>query len=213
MPSAKQRKSLDKAVTAYQQNLETARGFLSARKISRELAQLWRLGVVVSPEVGHEPYVGRLCIPYVNKLGVVAVKFRCMADHDCKAENCPKYTQPAGQEVLLFNVLAVEDDADTIHICEGELDTMVLSSVLGEPAVGLPGASNWQPHYPFHFKGFDRVVVWADGDKAGKDMAGRVRKELINAEVVPMPQGHDVNSVFVELGVEGIRKLAGVEDE
>lgn len=177
------------------------------------MAELWRLGVVASPEPGHENAIGRLCIPYINRAGVAAVKFRCLVNHDCKAEHCAKYTQPLGQETYLFNVLAVEDDATQIHITEGEFDAIILTSVLGEPAVGLPGATQWKQHYPWHFKGFDRVLVWPDGDKAGQDMASKVRKELPNAEIVGMPAGFDVTSLYLEAGEGALHKLAGEDEE
>lgn len=141
------------------------------------------------------------------------MKFRCLADHDCKEAKCPKYLAPLGQEPYLYNVAAVDEEADTIHITEGELDAIVLATVLGQPVVGLPGANAWRPHHPWHFRGFARVLVWADGDKAGQDLARMLRKELSAAEIVTMPQGQDVTDVFVQLGAEGIIKLAGEDDE
>lgn len=213
MPSASQRKSLERAVTKYEAEIPIALDYLAARGITKEMAAEWRLGVVYSPEPGHEAAIGRLCIPYQNKLGVIGVKFRCLQAHECKTEKCPKYINPLGQESYLFNVLSTEADADTIHLCEGELDTVILAHVLNEPVVGLPGAQNWKPHYPFHFKGFDRVLVWADGDKAGEDMGRMVRKEVPNAEIVLMPTGYDVSEIYSEMGAEALRKLAGLEDE
>ncbi len=177
------------------------------------VARKWRLGVCSEPEPGHESAVGRLAIPYTNRLGVIGIKFRCMSDHVCKEHSCPKYLAPLGQEPYLFNVTAVDDEADTIHITEGELDAVVLATVLGEPVVGVPGSSAWRPHHPWHFRGFGRVLVWADGDKAGQDLARMLRKELPAAEIVTMPQGQDVTSVYVAHGAEGIQKLAGEDDD
>lgn len=177
------------------------------------MAERWRLGVCSDPEPGHEVAVGRLAIPYTNKLGVIGIKFRCITGHSCKEASCPKYLAPLGQEPYLFNVAAVDEDADTIHITEGELDAIVLAEVLGQPVVGLPGSSAWRQHHPWHFRGFSRVLVWADGDKAGQDLARMLRKEIPAAEIVTMPQGQDVTEVYVQLGAEGIIKLAGEDDE
>lgn len=213
MPSAGARKSLDRAVTRYEQEITRAQTYLEARGIDLLTAQVWRLGVVYSPEPGHEHAVGRLVIPYQNKLGVFALKFRCLQQHDCKANSCPKYMAPLGQETHPYNILATEDDADTIHICEGELDTIILTGVLGEPVVGIPGVQNWKAHYPFHFKGFERVLAWPDGDKAGADFGLKIRKEIPAAEIVTMPSGHDVNSLLLDLGAEALRKLAGADED
>jgi DNA primase len=119
---------------------------------------------------------------------------------------------PSGQEDYLFNVVATDSTADTIHLTEGELDALVLAEVLGEPVVGIPGAAKWARHWVFHFQSFRRVLLWPDGDKAGRDMANRVRKELPQIDVVQMPSGHDVNSVYSELGPETLRGLAGVDE-
>lgn len=214
MPNASARKLLARAATNYQGDIDRAKVYLANRGFSREMAEAARLGVVASPEPGHEHAIGRLAIPYENKLGVIAFKFRCMRDHECKAENCPKYVAPLGQESYLYGVLDTESDAETIHLTEGELDRAVLKHILdGEPVVGVPGVQNWKPHFPFHLKGFDRVLVWADGDKAGQDFAAKVRKEVAAAEIVPMPTGYDVNRIYSELGAEAIRKLAGADDD
>ena len=212
MPSVKQLKSLEKATVIYETELEEAKDYLRGRGITRETAKAARLGVVTSPEPGHEHAKGRLSIPYTNKLGVIGIKFRCL-DHEDKFEGCPKYIIPTGQEQYLYGVVDADEDSDTIHITEGELDCLVLRQVLGEPAVAIPGSSVWKPHHLWHFKGWPRVVLWADGDKAGQDMASRLRKDIQGLEVVPMPHGHDVNSLFLEQGAEAVRKFAGLEEE
>ncbi len=213
MPSVKQRKSLERATARYEASLPIANGYLQGRGITPEMARAARLGVCSDPEVGHEQSLGRLSIPYVNKAGVIGIKFRCIAEHNCKENNCPKYLAPLGQDVYLYNILAVEDEASTIHITEGELDALVLAHVLSEPAVGVPGASSWKGHHPWHFRGFERVLVWADGDKAGQDLARLLRKEIPAAEIVTMPERQDVNSLYVSHGADALKRLAGEDDE
>lgn len=213
MPSGRQLKSLERATEKYQTEVETARTYLEGRGFTAATILAARLGVVTSPEPGHEHAQGRLSIPYVNKLGVIGLKFRCIVGHDCKAESCPKYIIPVGQDEYLYGVLDADADADTLHITEGELDRWILKQVLGEPVIGLPGASVWAAHHPWHLKGWPRVVSWADGDKAGQDMNRRIRKDVQHLECVPMPSGHDVNSLFLEQGAEAIRRLAGLEEE
>lgn len=212
MPSASQRRSLDRAATAYQSNLILADSFLRARGVDLATANQWRLGVVSLPEPGHEHAIGRLSIPYINRAGVMALKFRCLADHACKEHDCTKYLAPQGQETYIFNVAATDTASRRIHICEGELDAVVLEEALGEPAVGIPGASMWQPHWVCHFRGFDQVIAWPDGDKAGRDLGNRLRKEIEAVEVVSMPAGKDVTNVYLEAGTVALRALAGIED-
>lgn len=214
MPSSAQMKSLEKAVSNYSKNLLTASGFLADRKLlDLEVLDRWRLGVVEEPEPGHEIYTGRLAIPYMNKAGVIGLKFRCLSDHECKAEGHEKYLALPGQPVFLFNVVACDSTADTIHVTEGELDAICLSRVFpDEPVVGCPGSGQWQPHWPAHFRGFERVLVWPDGDKAGNHMADKWRKEIPAAECVRVPRGQDVCSLYSSEGVEIFRVLAGVEE-
>lgn len=212
MPSASARRLLEKATANYQTDLILADSYLNGRGIGLATANEWRLGVVSSPEPGHETYTGRLCIPYQNKLGVIGLKFRCIAGHDCKAAGCTKYLCPDGQERYLFNVADVDKAAPVLHITEGELDAIVLAEAFGEPVVGWPGTGVWQPHWPYHCQGFERVIGWPDGDKAGKDWAAKLRKEIPAFEAVNMPSGKDVNDLYLEAGTEALKALAGVEE-
>lgn len=213
-PNKKQRKTLERAVALYQEHAAMAMAYLSGRGVAGELADAMRLGVVITPEAGHEFAAGRLVIPYLDMQGVYSLKFRCMIDHDCKAENCKKYLGLPGQEAGLYNVIDTESTADTIHIAEGELDTLILKQVFPEhPAVGLPGSSTWRPHHPFHFGGFERVLVWADGDQAGRHLGREIRKDVRAAEIVPVPDGFDATSLFLAIGAEGMRKMVGEEEE
>lgn len=209
--SEKQRASMEAAVAAYEKHLPEANSYLSARGITYAAATAARLGVVVSPEEGHESATGRLCIPFLNKAGVFALKFRCLRAHDCKAVDCPKYLNVGGAELGLYGVVDVDTISDVIHICEGELDRLVLKMVLDQPVVGVPGVDHWKPHHPFHFAGFDRVLVWRDGDKAGKAFAQTLRRDIPAAEEVVIPDGHDVNSLYLAAGAGRLLELAGLE--
>jgi DNA primase len=191
---------MEKAARIFQNNLGPAMNFLAERGIGDETAMAYRLGVVSDGVKGYEQYVGRLAIPYIDRIGICSYKFRCLAHSDCKQENCKKYLNPDGQELGLFNVLALDSDSETLHICEGEIDTIILSTIVTDPVIGLPTASLWRDHWPFHLAGFDRVCVWPDGDKAGSEMAKRWQERVRTVEVMRLPAGHDVNSVFCSQG-------------
>lgn len=202
---------MEKAATYYETCLLQAASYLESRGITLETAKTHRLGVVGSEDHGHERDQGRLSIPYLDRIGVYGFKFRCLLAHDCKEAGCPKYTNPAGQELSLYNVLALDSDSETLHITEGELDAIVLSSIIAGPVVAIPGASLWKKHFPFHLAGFTRVLVWADGDEPGTKMAARIADTCAQAEVFQMPSGEDVNSMFLKNGPDYFLQLAFAE--
>lgn len=168
---------------------------------------------MASPEPGWERYVGRLAIPYFDRMGPVGFNFRCLRDHDCKESDCPKYLQLEGQDVGFFNVLSLDSDEDVAHVCEGEIDAITLSQVVTGPVLALPGVSMWKPHFPYHLSGFSRVCLWADGDKAGKGMAAKFRANVGAADIIQMPAGEDVNSLFCSKGAEALNVLYMEEEE
>jgi len=192
---------MDRACEKFREALsKEAISYLSGRGIPEWAVAQFQLGQVPSGVRGYEQYQGRLALPYMDRLGVYGWKFRCVSHEDCKEANCSRYRNPPGQQLGLFNVVALDSSADVLHVCEGELDAIVLSTVFADPVVAVPGASLWHDHWPLHLAGFERVCVWPDGDKAGMEMGRRWQEKCRQVEIMQLPDGDDVNSVFLREG-------------
>jgi DNA primase len=198
--SALQKELLGRAADRYAASIYQAEDYLKSRGIPMETARLARLGVVVEAEVGHEAYQGRLSIPYVTKTGVVDLRFRSL---NPAVE--PKYMGLTGADTKMYNVLDIERAGDFIGVCEGELDTLTMSSCVGIPCIGVPGANSWKKHYTRLLADFERVYVFADGDQPGKEFATSLAREL-PVTIVQFPDGEDVNSFYISNGAEAIRQ-------
>jgi DNA primase len=192
--SALQKELLGKATKKYGENIYQAETYLKNRGIPMEVARLAQYGVVEEPEVGHEAFKGRLSIPYITKSGVVDLRFRSL--HPAVE---PKYMGLTGAETRMYNVLDIEKATDFIGVCEGELDTITMSGCIGIPCVGVPGANSWKKHYTRLLADFERVFVFADGDQPGTEFARSLAREL-PVTIVQLPDGQDVNSMFVQEG-------------
>lgn len=201
-----QKELLDLATAKYAANIFQAEDYLASRGITREAARLARLGVVGEPEVGHEQFQGRLSIPYITKSGVVDLRFRSL---NPAVE--PKYMSMVGAETKMYNVLDVERAGDYIGVCEGEIDTITVSSLIGIPCVGVPGANSWKKHYTRLLADFERIFVFADGDQPGKEFATSLAREL-PVTTIQLPDGHDVNSMFVLEGASYFHKKIGFNE-
>lgn len=214
-----QRKYLEAATSRYQEHLQfegspssdRAWSYLLERGFDIGVRHRYRLGVVAEALPGHEMMAGRLAIPYLTPAGPVDIKFRCIADHECKATKCPKYLATEGGGSRLFNARAVLVAEDKVVICEGEFDAMAVSALVGVPAVGYPGADTWArcAHWPRVFAGLDAVVV-ADGDKPGVAAAKTVARSLADARIVHMPDGEDSNSMILKEGPEAFKERLGI---
>ena len=207
LPNDASKRSLTKTASKYAESVDLASTFLMGHGVSDVAAMDAGLGVVVDPVPGHEAFVGRLSIPYHTATGVVFMKFRCLKPHDCKDFNCVKYLTVEGSSTHIYNVSAILEAGDELAVCEGELDAVVASYQLGIPAVGIPGVANWRDWYWRLFDGYERVLVFGDGDEAGRDFAARVNDDVDSAIVVPVPTGHDLSSWYVEEGPEPILKI------
>lgn len=155
------------------------------------------------PEVGHELYVGKLAIPYLTPAGVIDIRFRSLNGEG------PKYLTRPGSESHVFNVMALNRQGDTLVVCEGELDTIIAQQA-GFNAVGLPGANTWKGFYNRLFGDWEKIMLFCDGDNAGREMAKSIVRELDNVIPVFMPEGQDVNDVYLAEGVEGLQKRVGI---
>ena len=181
---------------------------MQERQLSRETVDRFLLGAVVSPETSDEPARGMLAIPYLTPSGPVALRFR----RPPEKETGPKYWQPEGTDLTIFNVRAFFAGEHVLVITEGEIDCMTVNQC-GIPAVGIPGASAWKDHYQPLFEGYDRVIICADNDDtgAGSKFAAKVARQVPGPEVVLMPENHDVNSFYCEVGPAGLREYLGVD--
>ena len=211
MHSKEQSKSLLEAVTHYSKSLdEKALEYLEGRGISEEIALQYSLGIVTDPINGHENHTGWLSIPYLTALGMcVGVKFRRLDDGK------PKYGAPTGQKGHLFNVADVTIDSHRIVVCEGELDAVVVSGLIGIPAVGVPGVQAWKPHFVKLFTGYDTVYIVGDNDikddgtNPGAEFSRRVSQEVMNSRIVSLPASMDINDFYFTHGKDEALKFFG----
>lgn len=150
--------------------------------------------MVANPLPGQESFYGRLAIPYITPTGVVDLRFRSMGPEE------PKYLGMPGTETRLYNVRAIHEAGSFICVCEGEIDAITLSYSCGIPSVGVPGANAWKPHYGRLLADFETIYVFADGDQPGTDFAKSLSKEFNNVIIMQMPEGEDVNSMFLNYG-------------
>jgi DNA primase len=183
------------------------RGIHIDPEMPEEIGNPWMLGLVAQPDPEHEGFAGRLAIPYTTPRGPgpVGMKFRCLRHTDCKAVDCPKYLAHTGMGQRLYNVGAFQVESDTIGITEGEFDAIVASEA-GIPSVAVPGVKGWHDAWQFCFEGYSRVLVFGDGDDAGRPFAEKICALVQNAQVVHFPDGHDVTSFVIEHGADALRE-------
>ena len=198
--SRSQKALLEKATSYYEDSLPLAEEYLLKRGIPLEVAEAIRLGVVVDPLPGQEQFINRLAIPYITPSGVVDIRFRSMGPEE------PKYLGFPGTQTRLFNVAALHTAQDFIAVCEGEIDAITLHYMCGVPAVGVPGVNSWKPHYTRLLQDFNTVYVFADGDQPGIDFAKSLSKELSSVIIINMPEGEDVNSMYLLHGNDYFKK-------
>ena len=196
---------LEQAAVAYNAQISSAATYLAGRGISEKAAHTHLLGYVEEPVIGHEDMQGRLAIPYITPTGIVDIRFRAVTP-----DVTPKYLSRSGAEQHIYNVSAFQEDSDFIAVCEGEIDTIITHSMCGIPAVGMPGSQAWKDWQARAFHDYRKVFVLTDGDNAGKEMGKKIMQAIDVAVVVSMPDGMDVNEVFLNEGPDGIRKRIGV---
>jgi len=209
MASNVQSKLLLEAAQRYAQAISPeVLSVLAGRGISELVAAKFQLGTVTEPLNGHEMHVGWLSIPYITASGsCVGFKFRRIDDGK------PKYGSPTGQKAHLYNVCDITIDSPHIVVCEGELDAVITSGVLGIPAVGVPGVAAWKSHFPKLFSGYETIYVVGDNDikedgsNPGAEFAKRVANEVMNSTIVTLPPGMDINDYYLAHGADATRAL------
>lgn len=205
---------LEEAVSQYERAIdEEVAHYLTGPKrgLEPDTAISARLGVVDDPLPGHERYEGWLCIPYLGLSDeVLKIRFRCWQDHDHKEHRHGKYEDLPHATPRLFNVPAVVEADEFICVTEGEFDALVLKQI-GLPAVALPGATSWRPHYRRILSGFDRIFLFGDPDDAGREFNRTISKALRQSVAVKLSSGDVTESVICN-GPGEIYEALGLED-
>ena len=205
-----QQKLQSEAANRYAQAItDEALLILEERGISEKTASAFRLGSIVDPIPGHEMYAGWISIPYFTANDVcVGFKFRRPDG------GLPKYGSPTGQKTHLYNVVDVLKTSAYVVVCEGELDTVIVSGELGIPAVGSPGVAAWKPWYPRLLTGYDTVYIAGDNDERedkeenpGQLFSKRVASEVPNSVIVQLPSGMDITDFYLQNGHDATRRL------
>lgn len=208
------REFLNKATQTYYEALkssEVATEYLKGRGISGEAARHHRLGFVAEPCENHDEMVGMLSIPFITPTGVSALRFRRITGSG------HKYHQEGGSVSPLFNVRDLHRPEPYIALCEGELDGVVMSSLVGVPAVALSGLGQWTKQgkiYKRVLVDYDKVFVLMDPkdkDDAGQKTAKAICRILMNAVNIILPE--DVNDTYLQFGREFILKEMGLWEE
>ena len=143
----------------------------------------------------------RLSIPYFDYFGrVVDVARRSLNGGD------PKYLRSGN-----FPFMVRSADADRVILCEGELDT-ITAHMAGYKALGIPGSECWEDEWAYLLRDCD-VTIAFDGDDAGHKLTARVAKVLrlvgVDARVVDMPEGKDINDLWVQGGKRALSRMFG----
>lgn len=176
--------------------------YLVSRGITEEVADTFLLGTVTDPATGHEHVEGLLSIPYRTPTGVVGCKFRHIDG------STPKYMGVTGQKTSMYNVVDLHIDSDIIAICEGELDTVIMSGLIGIPAIGIPGVSTWKEWFPKLMEPYRKIYIFADNDvkadgsNPGMQLAKRIKEDVERSTIVYLPPGKDVNDMYLDEGPE-----------
>lgn len=207
--SDSERETLERAVTSYQGEFDDeTEAYLDGRGVGTAERFKYRLGIVggegTRPE--HQRYRGMLAIPYLDRTGSpLSVRFRCLQNHDHREKGHGRYNSLAGEVGRLYNIKAIFDAVDTIHITEGEVEAIILEK-LGYHAVGIPGAQAWKSHHRRMVAGFSKIYVWGDPDEAGADFSKKVIKNMRQARIITPTLG-DVNETYLKGGPEAVHDL------
>jgi DNA primase len=214
VPSSSSRKLLERATREYEQALDgsVADLYLKNRSLTNETAKRFRLGYVENPLPGHEAYGGRLAIPYLTASGVVDIRFKSVpSDGDpTRPVVGAKILALPGATLRPYNTLALSRHEQFVCITEGEPDTWT-TDMAGIPVVGFPGVKSWQKLFWRMFR-FRRVAILAQRDDSGQGekFSTLLAEQIPGAVIIPMPEGHDVNSYVMQEGIEALRRKVGL---
>ena len=145
-------------------------------------------------------------IPYSDENGQeVAVRSRLNLT-DSGVEGRFKWRK--GDHILPYGLWQIDIQKEAWKftiLVEGESDCWTLWHNRF-PAIGIPGANNWKPEWVRYFKGFDRIYLWVEPDKGGRNFVRSLSADIPDLLVLTPPLGiKDPLELFKEVcdGVSG----------
>ena len=185
----------------YQALPDKVRQYLNARGITDNTIDEYKLGW--GQFYGH----WWITIPIKNEEGKFS--FFKLRQNPEDTNNSNKYKfYPAGSESTVFGLEMLEGNEDSIVICEGEFDCMLLNSY-GVPTItSTAGAGTFKEGWIEKLKKLKKVYVCFDKDEAGQKGAERLipilekslPKAVIYGTTLPdrMIEGKDITDYFVK---------------
>ena len=116
----------------------------------------------------------------------------------------PKCKALPGSKRLLFPAPETLVRDRPLFIVEGEGDAVSVRSC-GHQAVGVGGAKNWRFEFVERLYHFKRIVVLADADAQGRELAAQIRVHIPRARVVDVAPDREDGLDFGDLCVEAAR--------
>lgn len=186
-----------------------------------ELAVQWLQSVrKISPEAVKAYHVadknGALMFPYLREGELVAAKYRATKEK--------KFWTDANCEPCLFGWQALQADARSVVIVEGELDALAMWDY-GFPALSVPFGGGGKDKQQWIENEFDRLAVYdeiflaLDNDAAGKEGVAEIIKRLgrERCRIVTLPR-KDANDCLIdgverELIAEAIKNAKSLDPE
>jgi DNA-binding transcriptional ArsR family regulator len=148
---------------------------------------------------------GGIAIPYRNANGDLhTIQYRLTKE---KVNGVDRFKWRKGDTRILYGLWRLGEwtDSDTLYLCEGVSDTWTLWHA-DLPALGIPNATTWESEWWREVEGFERIVLIADADKAGKDLAKTLAKTCPDplrerVQVLQLPDGvKDANELWQREG-------------
>jgi DNA-binding transcriptional ArsR family regulator len=191
------RRNRQQPATAQAQPLTLA-ALADAKRLDAEKLIAWHVREL--PDGGIE-------ILYLTREGELhAVQYRCALEGD------NRFKWRKDDTPILYGLwrLCEWTGSDTLYLCEGTSDTWTLWHA-DLPALGIPSASTWKSEWWREVEGFERIVLIADADKAGKDLAKTLAKTCPDSlrervQVLQLPDGiKDANELWQREGANAER--------
>lgn len=186
------------------------------QRLKLPVAEIERAGLAVRNDRGgwYDRFRDRVLFPILDMTGrVVAFGGRILGEGQPKYMNSPE-SPVFDKSRLLFGLYQHRDGIRARRqaiVVEGNFDLLLLA-VHGFDNVVAPLGTALTSHHVRSLRGYcDEVVLLFDGDSAGLKAAMRsipfFLAEQVDARVAILPPEHDPDSLVLEEGPEGIRKL------